>query len=111
MNNNCIKRLLINRLKFPKEIIEIIKDWVFITLESKINETRRKKNNFLKIFDNYNWHALDEPGDRCYTFWIESDPNCPQFFMKFCVTCGDYDEIVTNYAKNKQRVDKVVCYC
>jgi hypothetical protein len=87
--SSLIKQFLINQFALPKEINDIIKDYVFYNI---INETKHKKNKIVSLINDTRWSPKNyplylEPNE--WIFWVENETN-PQFQIHFCVKCGDY---------------------
>jgi hypothetical protein len=100
------KILIINKLLLPDELIDIIKNYVFYNI---IEETKKRKNKIISLFNNNNiYYSNNEKPDRY--------PDCPYpiislltcdkkwyFFLTYCKTCGKYvrmERLITYVKEN-----------
>jgi len=86
-----VKQLIINRIliNLPKEIIDIIKDYLFHNI---IYKTITLKKNILTLIDsssNKNNRRLFEE-DGIYVINILDNKRSIKFNCRFCNKCGDY---------------------
>jgi hypothetical protein len=118
MNAITKKILIINKLLLPNELIDIIKNYVFYNI---IEETKKRKNKIISLFNSNNIYYSNTEKPDCY-------PDCPYpiislicntinnkydkkwyFFLTYCKTCGKYvrmERLIT-YVKEYLHCD---CY-
>ena len=103
------KQLIMGELKIPKELIEIVKDYVFYDPVSFLSKTR--KDAIIRLIEATPWSRKLNYSSTSWIFWIEEDEQCPQHQVTFCTSCGNYDHPSTNYPTGIGRVDRVLCNC
>lgn len=94
------KQLLIHQFDFPKEVLNIIKEFAFYDI---IQNTKKNKNKIISSINSTKWSGKCDFDDSVWHFWIEDDPSSSQLQANFCKNCGDYASFYENI--------KFVCRC
>jgi hypothetical protein len=117
------QQLIINKLgMIPKEIIDIIKDFVFynkIKYTAERNETKNKKDNMINRINSLRYTSIDfDEIQMEYTGFVflrnYPDPggglqyieSAPQITCDFCIKCGNYQ-----YTTYGMKPDNIICQC
>ena len=104
------KKLVLNGLNVPSEIIRIIKDYTFMDIT--MSNAKKNKNRLSHLIGTTKWCGKKRPQDEdkgLTVFWIEKSFRSPQFQIRFCKKCGDY--ISQTNLSFEGEFDKVACHC
>ena len=104
------KKLVLNGLNVPSEIIRIIKDYTFMDIT--MSNAKKNKNRLSHLIGTTKWCGKKRPQDEdkgLTVFWIEKAFRSPQFQIRFCKKCGDY--ISQTNLSFEGEFDKVTCNC
>ena len=89
-----LKQLILSQLHFPKEVIDLIKDFAFC--DPIFIKTKKTKNEIIALINNtfyspiHFWPLLPPIQ---YIFFVETDNNSvnsTQIQAEFCLKCGNY---------------------
>ena len=101
-------------LNLPKDIINIIKDFLFY---NEITKTKNKKSKLINRIKSLHYTSLDYGEYQLnYTgfIFIGNYPNennifiddKPHIYCDFCLKCGNYQNQIFNIQNNK-----IICHC
>ena len=105
------KILIINKLLFPKEIIDIIKSYAFYNI---FEETKKRKNKIISLFSGDIYYSNDGNPDEypdcpypiigiCDTIFYKEKDIEWYFCLSYCTACGKYirrERLITYIKKN-----------
>lgn len=83
---SVIKQIYINKIKLPKEIKDIIKDFLFYDI-IKLTEKIKKKICLKINKSKFTCRTLDKDSEQ-YSFYIVNESKLHSF--RLCKNCGDY---------------------
>jgi predicted transcriptional regulator len=120
--SSITNQLIINKFCIPKEIIEIIKEYVFTNI---INRTKKNKNKIISLINETrispkNYNSILKPLAKTeWLFCINENYKSIQYHSSFCIECGDYLNSYTEYALSYKLTDEeynklernIMCKC
>ena len=107
-----IKRIYVNKLGFPSELSDLIKDFIFLDCVSSF--AKNTKNKIIEFIKEGN--SLTNESDAYFAIEIMetiSDRIPIQFQSGFCRQCGNYIYFSANgvYTENAVYTEKIFCNC
>jgi hypothetical protein len=114
MSDIVKKQVIINRIKLPKDVLSVVKDYIFNDTVKYMLKIKKKKNIILTQINTTKYsgkniiNGFDFDFYRSWHFWVESDENCPQFQAYFCPKCGNYEYLSS---LTYDGILKIMCDC